>query len=208
MADAEVIGFPHSSYVWSTRITLAEKGVDYDLVTDIKPGSAEYADQHHPFHKIPAFHHGDVEIFETLAIMHYVDSVFNGPSLVPSNAIATARMNQWMSAASDYLYESAIRGLVIPRLARPETANEEAIRENLPRLRKHLEVFDQALYEDHWLAGDEYSLADIMLTPIIFYVGIVPEGKKALEGLGHLARFAEATQSRPSFAATAPPPPK
>ena len=113
-------------------------------------------------------------------------------------------MNQWLSAIRDYLYNSAVRNLIIPRLARPELADEEKIAANQSRLRAHLEVFDQALYEDHWLAGMEFSLADCMLAPIIAYLGMVPEGKKALEGLEHLARFADHTQSRVSFQKASP----
>lgn len=206
MSDIELIGFPYSSYVWAVRMALEEKGVEYELVTDIELGSAQYAEDHHPFRKMPAFHHGDVEIFESSAIMRYIDEAFEGPSLTPSSLIGRARMNQWLSAIRDYLYESAIRNLVIPRLARPELADEEKIAANQSTLRAHLEVFDQALYEDHWLAGMEFSLADCMLAPIIAYLGMVPEGKKAKEGLVHLARFADHTQSRVSFQKAAPPP--
>lgn len=204
MSDIELIGFPQSSYVWAVRMALEEKGVEYELLTDIELGSDEYAADHHPFRKIPAFHHGDMEIFESSAIMRYVDEAFEGPSLVPSNTIGRARMNQWMSAIRDYLYDSAIRKLVIPRLARPETADDAAIEANLPVLRGHLEVFDRALYEDHWLAGAEFSLADCMLAPIVAYLSMVPEGKTALEGLDHLSRFVDHTQSRASFQKASP----
>lgn len=204
MSDIELIGFPQSSYVWAVRMALEEKGVKYELVTDIDLASEQYVEDHHPFRKIPAFHHGDVEIFESSAIMRYVDETFQGPSLVPSNTIGRARMNQWMSAIRDYLYDSAVRNLIIPRLARPDSADEEKIAATLPKLRSQLEVFDQALYEDHWLAGMEFSLADCMLAPIIAYLGMVPEGKKTLEGLEHLARFADHTQSRVSFQNASP----
>ena len=204
MSDIELIGFPQSSYVWAVRMALEEKGVQYDLVTDIDLASEIYAEDHHPFRKMPAFHHGDVEIFESSAIMRYIDEAFEGPSLTPSSIIGRARMNQWMSAIGDYLYDSAIRNLVIPRLARPELADEAKIAANQETLRAHLAVFDRALYEDHWLAGMEFSLADCMLAPIIAYLGMVPEGKEALERWVHLARFVDHTQSRVSFQKASP----
>ena len=200
MSDIELIGFPNSSYVWAVRMALEEKGVDYELVSDIDLKSEQYLEDHHPFGKMPAFHHGDVELFESSAIMRYIDEAFEGPS----NTIGRARMNQWLSAIRDYLYDTAIRNLVIPRLARPELADEAKIAANQDALRAHLEVFDRALYEDHWLAGMEFSLADCMLAPIIAYLGMVPEGKKALEGFEHLARFADHTQSRVSFQKASP----
>lgn len=205
MADVELIGFPQSSYVWSVRIALAEKGVAYTHNGSVDFRSPEYAKQYHPFNKVPAFRHGDVKLFEALAILHYVDEVFDGPKLVPSDPLGRAHMHQWMSATADYLYDSAIRKLVLPRFVAPGSMSEEAIAANLPKLRRHLEVFDGALAGGGWLAGADYSLADCVLTPIVFYLAQLPEGQQALEGLSHLGRFIEQAQARPSFAATLPP---
>ncbi len=205
MADVELVGFPQSSYVWSTRIALEEKGVNYTLQAKVDVRSEEYAREHHPFKKVPALRHGEVTLFESLAILHYIDEVFDGPKLVPADPVARARMRQWMSATADYLYDSAIRKLAVPRLVAPGMMSEEAIAENLPTLRKHLEVFDGALAAGPWLAGDSYSLADCVLTPIVFILGQLPEGQEAREGLVNLDRFAEQSQARPSFAAAMPP---
>ncbi len=205
MADVELIGFPQSSYVWSARIVLAEKGVAYDLNSTIDVRSREYAEQHHPFNKVPAFHHGEVKLFESLAILHYIDEVFDGPKLVPTDPVVRARMHQWMSVTADYLYDAAIRKLLVPRFVAPGSLSEEAIAANLPTLRRCLEALNGALLSGPWLAGADYSLADSVLTPIVFFLGQVPEGQKALDGLTHLTRFAEQAQARPSFAATLPP---
>ena len=205
MANVELIGFPQSTYVWSVRIALEEKGVSYMLQAKVDVRSEAYAREYHPFKKVPAFRHGDVKLFEALAILHYVEEVFEGPALVPADTLGRARMYQWISAASDYLYDSAIRKLALPRLVAPGSMSEEAIAANRPILRAHLEVFDAALGQGTWLAGEQFSLADCVLTPIVSVLGLLPEGKQALDALGNLARFVEQAQARPSFAASAPP---
>ncbi len=46
----------------------------------------------HPFAKVPAFEHDGFELYETAAIMRYVDETFEGPSLQPDEPRARARM--------------------------------------------------------------------------------------------------------------------
>jgi glutathione S-transferase len=78
-------GAPYSVYVRAARLALAEKGVGYTLVeVDVFGGSVPgwYA-KHHPFMRIPAFEHGEFRLYETAAIMHYVNEAFAGPPLMP-----------------------------------------------------------------------------------------------------------------------------
>ena len=43
---------------------------------------------------MPAFEHDGFELYETAAIMHYVDETFPGPSLRPGGPRERARMEQ------------------------------------------------------------------------------------------------------------------
>src|SRR5918994_5343444 len=74
MADVTLYGIPISTYVRSVRMALAEKGVSYDLVE----GWADHPEiaKRQPFGKIPAFRHGDFELYEAFAIARYVDEAF------------------------------------------------------------------------------------------------------------------------------------
>jgi glutathione S-transferase len=187
-------------------MALHEKRVSYSLV-ETAPHTEEQLERH-PFGKVPAFTHGDVGLFESCAIMRYVDEVFEGPHLQPSTPLGRARMNQWMSATADYLYSSAIRGLVIPKMVIARGGgeiDEQAIAQNLPTLRRHLEIFDRALADRTWLAGELLSLADILLGPILFYVQLIPEGREVVDGLGHLGAWLATIKDRRSFTASMPP---
>ncbi len=75
MSDIVVYGFAPSTYVRTARQALAEKGVDNDLETG-EFGSAALLELH-PFSRIPAFAHGDVRLYETSAIVRYVDEAFD-----------------------------------------------------------------------------------------------------------------------------------
>src|SRR5580693_5961622 len=92
-----VHGIPGSPYVRAALLTLEEKGADYEFAA-MAPGALK---QHphlsrHPFGRIPAFEHDGWMLYETQAIMRYVDVVVPGPRLQPEEPRAAARMNQLM----------------------------------------------------------------------------------------------------------------
>ena len=88
MAAITLFGVPQSSYVWSARMTLRENGIAYDLEhRDLK--QPEYRALH-PFAGMPAFRDGDLTVYETAAIMAYVDGVLGKGALTPSDGLARA----------------------------------------------------------------------------------------------------------------------
>ena len=69
-----VYGPAGSTYVWSTRLALAEKGVAHELVE--VPFGEHRQEPHlarHPFAKVPAFEHDGFALYETQAIMRYAE---------------------------------------------------------------------------------------------------------------------------------------
>jgi glutathione S-transferase len=207
MSDVKLYGFPRSNYVRTARLVLEEKGVAYDLVPmDI--GSEELIAVH-PFGKIPAFAHGDFEIYETSAICRYVDEAFDGPSLQPADTKRRAWMEQWISSLNRNYDTDLIRHVVIERLVVPmrggET-NEARIAEAMPRITREMEVLESWLAGHAYLAGDTVSIADFLLVPMLAIFRTMPEGETTLAGRTEIARWWEAMAARPSFAATAPPP--
>src|SRR5581483_1791031 len=69
MARPVVYGPAGSTYVWSVRLGLAEKGVAHELVE--LPFGAHREEPHlqrHPFAKVPAFEHDGFQLYETQAI--------------------------------------------------------------------------------------------------------------------------------------------
>ena len=204
MVDIVVYGFSPSTYVRTVRLALEEKGAAYDL-EPVTPGSPEIESKH-PFGKIPAFRHGDVELFETLAITTYIDRILDGPDLHPDDPIELARMHQWISAYNDSFYRPGVT-IVIQRVAAPnrgQVPDEEKIAGQMPATRKACRVFDSALAGRDWLSGGRLTLADMFLAPMIFYLQMIPEGDELFSGLDNLGRWYAAIAGRASFTATGP----
>ena len=107
MARPIVYGPATSPYVWSARLALAEKGVAHELVeVSVAEFRAEPHISRHPFGKVPAFEHDGFALYETQAIMRYVDEAFAAAPLQPIELHPFARMNQIMGIVDAYLAPS------------------------------------------------------------------------------------------------------
>lgn len=138
------------------------KGAHY-IVQPVDFRSPEYRKDHHPFGRVPSLTHGEVKLYETLAIVVYVDEAFDGPSLPPREAKDKAMMFQWISVINDYVYKSVVVGCVIERFVKPMRGADpdlEHIAANLPAI--------------------STSLADMFLAPILHYFRAPPEGERLL----------------------------
>lgn len=207
MADVTLYGVPQSSYVRTCRMTLAEKGVS-GWLEPVGPGS-DALSRLHPFGRIPAFTHGERTLFETMAITRYVDEAFDGPALQPDDVYARAVMTQWMSAVVDSVYPTLMRDYLMHyamaelRGTEPDRARIDA---GLPYLEGVFAVLDRAVAETPFLAGDQPSLADLFLFPIIDYMGRAPEASGMLGNHRQLVGWHARLEGRQSAVDTRPPP--
>lgn len=209
MTELVIYGIPQSNYVRSARMACIEKGVAYTLEPHSPRSEAMRA--LHPFRRVPALRHGDFTLYETSAIMRYVDDAFDGPPLTPREPRKRARMEQWISTINGYMDGAMIRRLVLGYYF-PQTPDGKPDRVVIDaaavEVRHQLLLIDDALAEGPYLLGAELSLADLLLAPILAYVFRTPEGEAMLKELRHLPRAGEAMQARRSFQETVPPPPK
>ena len=152
--------------------------------------------------------HGDVELFESKAIATYFDRSFPGPSLFPSEPVPAALVEQWVSLVNTLVDRTLIRTYLLAYAA-PKTADgkpdRQAIEAVTPALREQIEVLDKAVARTGYLAGDQFTFADINLMPILYYMRLVPEGAEALGRATHLAAYYGRHAERPSFKSTIPP---
>jgi glutathione S-transferase len=205
MANLEIIGFPQSTYVRVARMACEEKGVAYDL-RPAPPHSPEVL-AIHPFGKIPAMRHGDFELFESKAIGTYLDRMFPGPRLIPEDARNAALAEQWVSAVNTVIDRTMVRTYLFSYIF-PKTADgkpdRKAIDEVTPEVREQINLLDKAVAKTGYLAGDQFSFADINVMAILFYVRKFPE---AIAAAKNLAAYYDRNAERPSFKNTIPPAP-
>src|SRR5215510_8831105 len=100
MSQFIVHSIPGSPYGRSVLATLAEKGASHRLVP-VVPGTLKIEPHtlRHPFGRVPVLEHDGFMLYETQAIVRYLDRVLPAPPLTPADPKAAARMDQAMNVS-------------------------------------------------------------------------------------------------------------
>ncbi|MFQ6022274.1 MAG: glutathione S-transferase family protein [Acidiferrobacterales bacterium] len=209
MADPILYGPGFSTFVRSARLTLEEKGVPYKFeeFDFLAKGMPPEQLARHPFAKVPAFQHDGFRLYETCAIQRYVDEAFAGPDLQPKDPRQRAHMAQVISILDCYTYTPTIGQVVMQRLVTPMMGgepDEAMIKAALPQVQKCMDVLENFLDDQPYLAGDTLSLADLHLLPIYAYFVMTPESGPILEKKPGLRRWWESMSARESVQKTQP----
>lgn len=198
-----IYGHPRSSCTRKVLTTLAEKGQEAEFVlVDIMKGEQK-APAHlvrHPFGVIPALEDNGFSMYESQAIMRYLDEKLSGTSLQPKDLNERAQMNQFMSIEVSYLAAPAGRiamQIIVGRMSgkAPDAAIVEAAKLEAA---KAFDVADKALAGQDYLAGSSFSLADICWMPPVQH--IVQSGLEDLiSDRPNVASWWQRVSARPSW---------
>jgi glutathione S-transferase len=208
MAMPILFGPGFSTFVRTCRITLTEKGVEYEhREFNFLEGWPEGYEKRHPFKKVPAFSHDDMDLHESSAICRYVDEAFEGPALQPVDVRARAHMNRVVEVVQNYAYGAMITRTFIPRAVAPMlggTTDESVIEAAKPEVELSARVLDGYLAGSDYLAGETATLADFFALPVVHYLSQIPDGQAVLSGTPALSAWLGRMNARASVTSTVP----
>jgi glutathione S-transferase len=206
MTDFTIYGIPGSPYVRAALLGFEEKGVPYRLspLAFGEQRSPTYLTRQ-PFGRIPAMEHGDFRLYETQAILRYLDRLFPAPSFVPTDPRQEARMNQIAGITDWYVMPDISAGicfnrLIAPKLGRP--IDESRIAASVPRAAVCIDELGRLLGDQPFMAGDTLSIADLMLIPHLALFGETPEGEPMFARHPNLVAWVQRMTERPSLVNT------
>jgi glutathione S-transferase len=186
--DIVIHGVPGSPYLRSALLGLEEKGLPYRLNViglEARRGS-EYL-KLQPFGRIPALEHGDFRLYETQAMLRYIDTLgpATAPALQPRDPRAAARMNQIIGIVDWYVFPISV-GITAERLMSQMLWNrppdETNIAKALPNARVCINELARLKGNAPFMTGDSVSIADLMLAPHLELFRATPEGAAILSG--------------------------
>jgi glutathione S-transferase len=207
MSDFIVHSIAGSPFGRSVLTTLEEKGASYRLAP-VAPGTLQ-SPQHlarHPFGRVPVLEHHGFSLYESQAILRYLDRVLPAPTLTPADPKRAARMDQVMNINDWYLFHGVGNVIIFHRVIGPQVMglkpDEAAIEAAMPRARTVFAELARLLGEQSYFAGDTISLADLLLAPAIAFFTLTPEW--AVLGAPHanLVAWLARMEARPSMQAT------
>ena len=208
MSKPTLHGPGFSTYVRSVRITLAEKGVEYDFNEfNFLEGWPDGYEKLHPFMKVPAFEHDGLALYETPAIMVYINAAFDGPALLPEQPAMRAKTLQAVNVVDNYAYDALITRTFIQRALVPMLggeSDEAMIDDAQSDSKRAISVLDAMVSGQDYFGDDNVSLADFHAMPVLHYASQIPEGQTLLGQAPALTAWMDRMSARDSIGSTGP----
>jgi glutathione S-transferase len=207
MSQFLVHSIPGSPYGRAVLATLVEKGASHRLVP-VGPGTLKVEPHtlRHPFGRIPVLEHDGFTLYETQAIVRYLDRVVPGPALTPTDAKLAARMDQVMNVNDWYLFQGVGSVITFQRIVGPRlmglTPDEAAIAQAMPKAHTVFRELSRLLGDNSFFAGDRVTLADLMVAPQIDFFLQTPEWAPLSAATPNLVSWLARMNERPSMKQT------
>jgi glutathione S-transferase len=207
MSEFTVNSVPGSPFGRAVLATLQEKGTPYGF-SPVALGTLRSPEHlaRHPFGRVPVLQHDGFIIYETQAILRYLDRVLPAPALTPSDPKRAARMDQAMNVNDWYLFHGVGNVIVFQRVVGPRVMglkpDEAAIEAAMPKARTVFNELARLLGEQAFIAGEAISLADLMVAPMIGFFTETPEWAELGAPHPNLVAWLKRMEVRPSFQAT------
>jgi glutathione S-transferase len=207
MSEFVVHTIPGSPFARAVLATLEEKGASY-RIKPIQPGEQK-SEPHlslHAFGRMPVLEQGSFVLYETQAILRYLDRILPEPSLTPRDAKLAARMDQAININDWYLFQGVSNVIVAQRVIFPAlfglAPDEAAIAEAMPKAHVVFGELARLLGNNKYFAGDLVSLADLSIAPQMdMFVGL-PEWEPLTKAHPNLPTWLATMSARPSMKAT------
>jgi RNA polymerase-associated protein len=183
---------PDEPYSHRTRIVLAEKGVEIDVI-DVVPGRyPEDLLDLNPYHSLPTLVDRDLVLYDSRVIMEYLDERFPHPPLMPVDPVLRAQFRVALYRIERDWYEVA-RAIDAEPDKKAAAKHKKVLRDAI------LQSADVFKVKPYFLS-DEFSLVDATIAPILwrmrrYEVDLPPQAQA-------LARYAQSMFARPSFRAS------
>jgi glutathione S-transferase len=207
MSNFVLHSIPGSPFGRSVLIALEEKGARYTLAP-VKAGDHKQEPyiSLQPFGRIPAFEHDGFKLYETQAILRYLDRALPNPALTPSDPKLAARMDQVLNICDWYLFQGVNDVIGFQRVVGPRvmgmTPDEAAIAAAMPKAHIVFNELSRLLGDQPYFAGDKISLADLHIVPQFDFLSQTPEWTSLTASNPNLVAWLSRLNERASVKAT------
>lgn len=203
MSTITIIGPQFSTFVRTIELICQYKDIAYQLSMEYQGNSIELRNQQHqalhPFCKIPILVDGDLVLPESYAIASYLDKK-SSSSIFPSNDKCKAQVDAWSNMIALYVYRDVISNYLL-EIRFPKGENGEIrmdkIKENKPTAVATLQVLEQKIADTGYFIGDQFTLCDALLLPILTYALATPAPFNINENLPKLTKYLDQMSDMP-----------
>lgn len=157
-----------SPFAWRVLLTLEIKKLPYESkLLEFSKGDHKTPEflKLNPRGKVPVLKDGDFVIYESLAMMAYLDRKYPAPPLFGKTAEETGLI--WRSILEcDYLISAGDK-VIRPVFFGKGLDKVDEIQQGAQTIRDELKRLDEQLAHGQWLVGSDISAADIAVFPLV-----------------------------------------
>ena len=199
-----------SPFAWKVWLLLEHKQLSYELkLMSLQNGDLKKPEYLtiNPRGKVPTLIDDGYTLWESSAIVEYLEERYPEHSILPHNPKDRARVRRVAAEVDQYFYP-VLRRLMEQTLFRPDGNGDPAlIAVALTDLRRELAYFEDALHVDYFAAS--LSIADFAFYPLLALIQRLHH-KQPQHGVGSLmgpklVAFMRRIEQLPYFAKTTPP---
>lgn len=206
-----------SPYSWRVLLALTVKQVPYESkLLQFSRGdhkTPEFLGMN-PRGRLPVLKDGSHVVYESVAILSYIEKLHPTPNLLGETAAETGAIWQTISEVDAYL--CPLQEELVATVFQDETkGREDELRAVAAQVREEIATYDGRLARSRYLAASRLTAADLVLFPTLMLIGRIGTRAPALDlalGLENLRashpnvdRWARTIESLPGYDATYPP---
>jgi glutathione S-transferase len=193
---------PLSTYSRRVRIAFAEKQIPHELVV-VDMAARRHREQPYlslnPYGRVPTLEEDGLVLFESTAILNYLETTQPLPALAPTDARGSALVDMHMKLC-DLQFTRQAGAIVFPKRFLPkERWNNAAMAEAQAEIEKHLAILEKHLAGKNYLVAEQFSLADVCYAPFLEFLPLME-----ITPPPTVAAWSERLLVRPSMVATRP----
>jgi len=193
---------PRSTYSRRVRIVLVEKRIAHDLVSVDMAARAHRQPAYralNPYARVPTLEDDGFALYESTAILEYLELCYPQPPLVPGDARGRALVSMHMKLC-DLEMAPPTSSIIFPKRFLPRERRDEAeMARSRSRIQQHLQILERQLDDRAYLVADTYTLADVCYTPFVYFLPLME-----IEPPPAVAAWCERLLTRPSARDTEP----
>ena len=167
---------PLSTFSRRVLIAFAEKQVPHELVF-IDMAARRHREQPYlslnPYGRVPTLDADGFVLFESTAILNYLEATRPSPPLVPADARGRALVDMHMKLCDLQLTRYAGTIIFPKRFLPKERWNVTAIAEAKAEIEKHLAILDKQLAGKTYLVAEQFSLAEVCYMPFLDFLPLM-----------------------------------
>jgi glutathione S-transferase len=203
----KLIGSLTSPYVRKVRIVMAEKKLDYELVTEDVWSATTTIGQSNPLGKVPCLvMEGAEALFDSRVIVEHLDALSPVGKLIPSVGRERAGVKTWEALADGVLDAAILARLEATWAGRSAEQRSSAwIDRQLGKVQASVQAMSTGLGEQAFCSGVHLSLSDISVGVALGYLDFRFPEIDWRNPHPNLHKLFDKLMQRPSFADTLPP---